>query len=317
MVLTPAILSSESACSMRAIAVGRSGPDDAELREHRVVVPRDLHARRERRIEPHRRPARKLQRLDAPERRARSRRRGPRRRSGTRSRARAGATSACENESGRPAATRICSFTMSTPVVELGDRVLDLEARVHLEEVEGAVLVDEELDGPGVRVADRRPRPRAPPRTSPPAARASCAATATPRSPSGGAAAPSTRARTGATSRPVRVAEDLDLDVPRPLDHLLEVDGRVAERAERLGLRALERRTRARPRSATIRMPLPPPPADAFSITGKPIARGLGSSVAQRARGPRPGSRARRRPSRSRGSAPCRPSPRSRRATVR
>ncbi len=34
----------------------------------------------------------------------------------------------------------------------LGHRVLDLEARVHLEEVETAVPVDEELDGPGVAV---------------------------------------------------------------------------------------------------------------------------------------------------------------------
>src|SRR5690606_33775941 len=34
----------------------------------------------------------------------------------------------------------------------LGDRVLHLEPGVHLEEVEVAVLVDEELDGPGVDV---------------------------------------------------------------------------------------------------------------------------------------------------------------------
>ena len=37
----------------------------------------------------------------------------------------------------------------------LGDRVLDLQARVHLEEVEPAVLVEQELDRAGVGVADR------------------------------------------------------------------------------------------------------------------------------------------------------------------
>ena len=40
----------------------------------------------------------------------------------------------------------------------LGDRVLDLEARVHLEEEEllrSALARDEELDGPGADVADR------------------------------------------------------------------------------------------------------------------------------------------------------------------
>ena len=37
---------------------------------------------------------------------------------------------------------------------EFGDRVLDLDARVHLDEVELAVFVHEELDGAGVLVAD-------------------------------------------------------------------------------------------------------------------------------------------------------------------
>src|SRR5690606_2847740 len=40
----------------------------------------------------------------------------------------------------------------------LGDGVLDLQAGVHLEEVEAAALVDEELDGPGVDVATGPPR---------------------------------------------------------------------------------------------------------------------------------------------------------------
>ena len=37
----------------------------------------------------------------------------------------------------------------------LGDRMLHLDARVHLEEIERAVLVEQELDRPGVHVADR------------------------------------------------------------------------------------------------------------------------------------------------------------------
>ncbi len=37
---------------------------------------------------------------------------------------------------------------------------------------------------------------------------------------------------------PVRVGEDLNLDVPRGSDRLLEVEAAVAERRERLGRRA-------------------------------------------------------------------------------
>ena len=37
----------------------------------------------------------------------------------------------------------------------LRDRMLDLQPRVHLEEVELAALVEQELDRAGVRVADR------------------------------------------------------------------------------------------------------------------------------------------------------------------
>ena len=62
-------------------------------------------------------------------------------------------TSSCVIGSGSPDATRICHSTRSMPVIDLGDRVLDLQAGVHLEEEEVAVLVDE-LDGAGVVVAD-------------------------------------------------------------------------------------------------------------------------------------------------------------------
>ena len=115
---------------------------------------------------------------------------------------------------------------------QLGDRVLDLEARVHLQEVEAARrAVEQELERAGADVADRR-APRAP-RPRPSRARISSSmrrATASPRSPSGGAAGSSSRARTGGP-RCRAVAEDLDLDVARPHDRLLEVDRVVAERA--------------------------------------------------------------------------------------
>ncbi len=48
---------------------------------------------------------------------------------------------------------RICSWTRSTSVHQLGHRVLDLDARVHLDEVELAVLV-QELHGAGTAIAD-------------------------------------------------------------------------------------------------------------------------------------------------------------------
>ena len=155
------------------------------------------------------------------------------------------------------------------PGNHLRDRVLDLEPGVQLDEIERPVGAEEELEGAGVAVADRAARPlgsglhrlarlgrRAP-------------ATATPRSASGGAAGSSTRARR-ASARCRRVAEHLDLDVPR---------GRRAP-SRRRGFRRRRpppprpppslyaRSSSSGPR--TSRMPLPPPPAVAFSSTGKP-----------------------------------------------
>ena len=81
----------------------------------------------------------------------------------------------------------------------LRDRVLDLEPRVHLEEVEVALLVEEELDRSGADVADRAAgfdrglRHAAAQRGVERRARAS------PRGPSGGAAARCTPARRGAS----------------------------------------------------------------------------------------------------------------------
>ena len=71
---------------------------------------------------------------------------------------------------------------------------------------------------------------------------------------------------------PVRVAEQLDLDVARRADLALQVDRPVAER----GRPPRPSRRRAPPagprRRSTRRMPRPPPPAAALTSSGKPIA---------------------------------------------
>ena len=53
-----------------------------------------------------------------------------------------------------PRAIRICQWTRSRLGDHLGHRMLDLQARVHLEEVERPVVVEQELDRAGVGVAD-------------------------------------------------------------------------------------------------------------------------------------------------------------------
>jgi hypothetical protein len=65
----------------------------------------------------------------------------------------------------------------------------------------------------------------------------------------------------------VLVAEHLDLDVARRFDELLDEDAVVAEARQRLALHA------SKPSRTLLlvpgqRMPLPPPPAEAFIITG-------------------------------------------------
>ena len=81
-------------------------------------------------------------------------------------------TSSCRIRSGCPSATASCSATRSRPVTSLGDRVLDLDAGVHLQEVEGVPLaVDQELDRAQPAVAQVRGQPQRRRRPSPPAAR--------------------------------------------------------------------------------------------------------------------------------------------------
>ena len=77
----------------------------------------------------------------------------------------------------------------------------------------------------------------------------------------------------------VRVAEHLHFDVARPLDEAFDVERAVAERRQRLAPRR-GNRSRSRAGSAAIRMPLPPPPADALIRTGKPISRAAAAIAA-------------------------------------
>ena len=67
----------------------------------------------------------------------------------------------------------------------------------------------------------------------------------------------------------VRVAEDLDFDVTRPLDQPLDVQRAVAERRP-ASRRAADRRRAISSGARTTRMPLPPPPADALISAGNP-----------------------------------------------
>ena len=53
-------------------------------------------------------------------------------------------------DSGAPAAIHSCSATRSRSVMQLGHAVLDLEARIDLEEPEPSVRVEQELGGRGV-----------------------------------------------------------------------------------------------------------------------------------------------------------------------
>ena len=113
----------------------------------------------------------------------------------------------------------------------LGDAVLDLQARVHLQEVEARrrVGVDDELDR-ARRAVGRRRRPGAPPRR--PARRASrrtARAPASPRSPSGCGAAASSRARPSASTRPRPSPKICTSTWRARLDVLLEVAARLLE----------------------------------------------------------------------------------------
>ena len=150
----------------------------------------------------------------------------------------------------------------------LGDAVLDLDARVDLEEVEGAVArIDDELDGAGRTIARRRAQPHGGVVERRAGSRPTAPAAASPRRPSGCAAAASSRAaraRAPARARRRRSA-------PRR--------GGPGRRTSRGSCRACLKWLSARRAtaanaspssrlSAHRRMPIPPPPAVLLSMTG-------------------------------------------------
>ena len=107
---------------------------------------------------------------------------------------------ACVNGSFSPAATRIICSTRSSPVIALGHRMLDLQPRVHLEEVEALVLADDELDRAGRLVVHRLGQRHRLLAHRLARRRRRGTGAALPRSPSGGGAGSSTRAPTGRRS---------------------------------------------------------------------------------------------------------------------
>ena len=128
----------------------------------------------------------------------------------------------------------------------LGHRVLDLKARVHLEEEELAVRCQQELDRAGADVVDRLGRGDR--RLAHPAAQLAI---------DGGrgrlldhllvAALDRALALTEADRVAVKVGEDLDLDVPGTLEQALEEHRPVAERGLGLAPGAVDRAGRAHP----------------------------------------------------------------------
>ena len=133
------------------------------------------------------------------------------------------------------------------PGHQLGHRMLDLEAGVHLEEVEAAVGVEQELDGAGADVAHRRRRLHR---------RRSHGATQLGREHRRGrfldhllvAALERALALAERDHVAVLVAEHLDLDVARPHQELLDVHRVVAEARQRLRARGAKRRRQIRRR---------------------------------------------------------------------
>jgi hypothetical protein len=149
----------------------------------------------------------------------------------------------------------------------LGDRVLDLQPRVHLEEVEALVAADDELDR-------ARPTGSSPPSPAPPPARPSPCASRR-RGRAGRlldhllvAALDRALALPQVDGVAVRIAQHLDLDVARLLDELLDEDTRSSPKLLRASLRQEVKPSKASLSLKATRRPLPPPPALALIITG-------------------------------------------------
>ena len=153
--------------------------------------------------------------------------------------------------------------------------MLDLQPRVHLEEVEPrrvAVALEQELDRARIAVADRA-------RGRDGRARRCCARSRPVTAGDGRfldhlLVPPLDRALAleEMDDVAVRIGEDLDLDVSRALDPALDVQRAVAECGLPLPAGPPGSPRRALRRHAAVRMPLPPPPAEALTRTGNPIA---------------------------------------------
>ena len=68
--------------------------------------------------------------------------------------------------------------------------------------------------------------------------------------------------------RAVGVAEQLHFDVARPRQPALEIDRRIAERGARFRPRRAHGAGEIGCDRSTVRIPLPPPPATAFTSSG-------------------------------------------------
>ncbi len=151
----------------------------------------------------------------------------------------------------------------------LGHRMLDLDARVHLDEIELAVLV-EEFDGADAEIFELAHRLRD---------RLADAVAGGEVERGRGAFLPDLLvaalqravALAEMDGAAVAVAEHLDFDVARLCEIFLEIDRVVAEGGLRLGARGGERVGQIVGAFRATFMPRPPPPAAALTSTGKPI----------------------------------------------
>ena len=200
-----------------------------------------------------------------------SRSAGPRRTAGPRRRSRAGP--AARAAAPLPSATAICCATRSTPNTHSVTGCSTC-SRVFISRkknrprlpVRGA---EQELDGAGADVADgggggpgRLAEPGAQRRRRPPG-------TASPRSPSGAAAAASTPARRGPRSSPCWSASTCTSMCLACSSSGSQNTVGVAEGRAGLGRGPSAARPPCSARRCTARMPRPPPPADAFTSSGK------------------------------------------------
>jgi hypothetical protein len=176
-----------------------------------------------------------------------------------------------------PEATRELLVDQIDAGDRLGDRMLDLQAGVHLDEVELAVLI-EEFDRARAAIAQLAHRVGADfadllallvvqRRESWPLP-----------TPSGGGAAANSRARRDGWRCFGPVADHLHLDMARAAEIFFDIDSVVAEGRTGFRARALHSATRVRLRTLATFMPRPPPPAVALMITGKPISAWRSSS---------------------------------------